>query len=397
MKNVVIVGTGAGGATVGRELAKKGIDVKLIEKGPLTNSENAYKYYENEDVGVELLKTSCVGGTTLVTAGNAVRTCQEHLADLGIDLESEFIEIEKEMGVSTLPDTHFGEGTQLITDSAAKMGFKTQKMPKYIDPQSCIPCGKCLFGCPRNSKWTSMEYINDAVDHGAELIENTRVIRLIIENGEIKGVKSQDKEFLADIVVLAAGGIETPRILRREGINAGNNLFVDTFITVGGVLKNINFNKEMTMNSLITLDDLILAPHYSEMLFNNLKKYNVDKSDILGIMVKIGDEPSGKVRENHIEKYSTEKDVKLLAKGAAVAGSILKESGVDPVTLTSTIARGAHPGGTAAIGEVVDTNLETEISGLFVADASVFPIAPGAPPILTIVALAKRLGNYLSK
>jgi choline dehydrogenase-like flavoprotein len=133
------------------------------------------------------------------------------------------------------------------------------------------------------------------------------------------------------------------------------------------------------------------------MLFNDLKKYNVDKSDILGIMVKIGDEPSGKVRENHIEKYSTEKDVKLLAKGAAVAGSILKESGVDPVTLTSTIARGAHPGGTAAIGEVVDTNLETEISGLFVADASVFPIAPGAPPILTIVALAKRLGKYLSK
>ena len=104
---------------------------------------------------------------------------------------------------------------------------------------------------------------------------------------------------------------------------------------------------------------------------------------------------SGKVREGYIEKYSTANDVALLAKGSAASGAILKEVGVDPNTLTSTIARGAHPGGTAAIGDVVDTNLETEISGLFVADASVFPKAPGAPPVLTIVALARRLARYI--
>ena len=112
-------------------------------------------------------------------------------------------------------------------------------------------------------------------------------------------------------------------------------------------------------------------------------------------MVKIPDEPSGKVREDYIEKFSTAKDVGLLSKGASAAGAILTEAGVDPKTLTSTIARGAHPGGTAAIGEVVDKNLETEVSGLFVSDARVFPWAPGAPPVLTIVALAKRLGNYI--
>jgi choline dehydrogenase-like flavoprotein len=44
----------------------------------------------------------------------------------------------------------------------------------------------------------------------------------------------------------------------------------------------------------------------------------------------------------------------------------------------------------------VDVNLETDIKGLFVADASVFPSAPGAPPILTIIALAKRLAKYLA-
>jgi len=240
-----------------------------------------------------------------------------------------------------------------------------------------------------------MEYVKDALDHGAKLIENTKITDLIINNGEVKGVKSSDREYLADNVVVSAGGIETPRILRRAGIDAGNNLFVDTFVTVGGVLKDIQFNSEVQMNALIKLDDLILSPHFSTILLDKLKKNHVRETDILGIMIKIGDEGSGKVREHHIEKYSTSKDVSLITKGSAVAGAILKEAGVDPTTLTSTLARGAHPGGTAAIDEIVDRNLETEISGLFVADASVFPRAPGAPPVITIVALARRLGRYL--
>jgi choline dehydrogenase-like flavoprotein len=312
-----------------------------------------------------------------------------------VDLEQDFQEIEKEIGVSTLPDTHFGKGTKLIMEKAKSMGFNTRKMPKFIDPNICKPCGKCAFGCPRDSKWTSIDYVNDAKEHGADVVENRNVTDIITDNGEVKGVKCGDKEFYADIVVLSAGGIETPRILRRKNIDAGNNLFVDTFVTVGGILKDINFRSEVSMNALITLDDLILSPHYSGILYDKLKQSGAREDDILGLMIKIGDEGSGKVRDSYIEKYSTAKDVSLLAKGSAVAGTILKEAGVDPTTLTSTIARGAHPGGTAAIGDIVDKNLETEISGLFVADASVFPIAPGAPPVLTIAALAKRLGKHI--
>ena len=63
--------------------------------------------------------------------------------------------------------------------------------------------------------------------------------------------------------------------------------------------------------------------------------------------------------------------------------------------MTSTIFRGAHPGGTAAIGDVVDNNLKTEIDGLYVGDASVIPMSPGKPPILLILALALRLANHL--
>jgi len=50
----------------------------------------------------------------------------------------------------------------------------------------------------------------------------------------------------------------------------------------------------------------------------------------------------------------------------------------------------------AATGGVVDKNLQTEVDNLFVCDASVLPATPGLPPILTIVALAKRLAKLLA-
>ncbi len=198
-------------------------------------------------------------------------------------------------------------------------------------------------------------------------------------------------------IILAAGAIETPRLLQKIGINAGNNLFVDTFVTVGGMLKNIKFNKELQMNALIKFDDFIIGPHFSEILVNKLHKSKARKKDVLGLMIMIKDEPSGKVTPNEVIKFNTKEDVALLAEGSTIAGSILTEAGVNPKTLLSTYARGAHLGGTAAIGDVVDINLQTEIEGLYVADASVFPEAPGAPPVLTIIALAKRLAKHMVK
>lgn len=78
-----------------------------------------------------------------------------------------------------------------------------------------------------------------------------------------------------------------------------------------------------------------------------------------------------------------------------IAKEILIKAGVDPKSIIITSPRGAHPGGTAPIGITVDKNHETKIKNLFVADASVLPEAPGLPPILTIIALSKRLAKIL--
>lgn len=402
MKNVIVVGSGAGGATIARELALKGVSVTLIEKGEYVSPDKAFQCYDNLDIGVELLKTSCIGGTTLVTAGNAVRTCQKEFKEMGIDLSPEFLEVENELNVETLPDTHFGEGTLKIMEASSSLGLSMDKMPKFINPKECIPCGKCALGCARNAKWSSLDFILEARNKGLRIIDNTQVTQIITSNGQLKGVetfnheKGVKKEYDADRVIVCSGAVETPLLLRSAGLVAGEHLFVDTFVTVGGVLADIQFYKEVSMNGLLKKEDgFILAPHYSSILLSKLEHLGFQEKDILGIMVKIRDESSGRVDEGGVVKNNTSNDMGLLAEGSALAGAILTEAGVDPETLVSTPARGAHPGGTAAIGEVVDKDLETEVEGLYVCDASVFPRSPGAPPVLTILALAKRLAKHM--
>ena len=127
---------------------------------------------------------------------------------------------------------------------------------------------------------------------------------------------------------------------------------------------------------------LILSPHYSSFIPSKIGG-DVEPKDILSIMVKTSDECKGYITDDgDVVKINTINDIRYLAEGAAAAGFILEKAGV-------------NPGGSAAIGKFVDSNLETEIKGLFVDDASVLPISPGKPPILTILALSKRLADYL--
>ena len=74
---------------------------------------------------------------------------------------------------------------------------------------------------------------------------------------------------------------------------------------------------------------------------------------------------------------------------------ILIEAGAKPDSIFAGPLRGTHPSGTVRIGQMVDTNLQTEVAGLYVCDASVFPEALGRPTVLTIIGLGKRLVKHL--
>lgn len=409
---VIVIGTGAGGAIIAMELAKANIPVTILERGPYIESKDSFEYYdmkyydkrfENTN-SLDLLKTTCIGGSTIVAAGNGVRVLEDEFKELGIDLSDEYDKIEELLGIHQMDDAHIGKGTQKFIDCANELGFDAIKMPKFIRDEDCKPCGKCSFGCPRDAKWSSKDFVDIAVENGAELVTGAEVIKIATANKSIKSVEyikdGKDKSIESDLVILAAGAIDSAVILQKSGIDAGNKLFFDPFVSVGGVLKDINFNSETQMNGLAVGKEYILAPHFSSFIAKYIKETDpeIEDKDILSIMVKVPDDMVGTVdSEGNVFKFNTIDDIRRLAQGSAAAGAILEKAGVDPTTMTSTVFRGAHPGGTAAIGEVVDKNLKTEIDGLYVSDASVIPVSPGKPPILLILALALRLANHLKE
>ena len=396
---VIIVGSGAGGAILAMELAKANVDVVIIEKGKYIDSKDAFNYYDKYNDDVDLLATTCVGGSTMVSMANMVRALDKELYDYGINISKEYDHVEDLIKVHGLDDSHIGKGTQLFLDAASELGLNPVKMPKAIYEEKCVQCGNCAFGCPVDAKWTGKHFVDIAIGNGAKFIDEAEISELIIEDNHIKRVKfiknGKEETLTSDTVVLSAGAIGSALILRKIGIDAGREIFFDPFVSVGGVIKDINFNSEVQMAGLVVGKNFVLAPHYSSFIPSKIDK-DVEAKNILSIMVKTSDECRGYITDDgDVVKINTINDIRYLAEGATTAGFILEKAGVDPTTIASTVYRGAHPGGSVAIGKFVDSNLETEIKGLFVDDASVLPVSPGKPPILTILALSKRLADYL--
>ncbi|MGM0421291.1 MAG: GMC oxidoreductase, partial [Bacillota bacterium] len=214
-------------------------------------------------------------------------------------------------------------------------------------------------------------------------------------------------DILAKVVILAAGGLGTPVILQQSGFkDVGDNLFVDLFVNTYGVSEGLNQMHEPPMtivnHEFQKNKQFILSPyvnHYRMLRFmeNGLKGVRQSTYKMLGIMTKTADDPIGVVlNDGVVSKPLSEADGKRLEEGSSIAKEILVKAGVKSNSVVVSKPQGAHPGGTAAIGQVVDIDLQTKVRGLFVCDASVLPVSPGMPPILTICALGKRLAKTLT-
>jgi len=405
--DAVIIGSGASGGTLAKELSVRNKKVLILEKGAFIGEAEAYKAYDIVFSGVEIWRAIAVGGTTLVTFGNAIPVLVNELKSFGIDIVNEIKELDAELNISPLPHSFIGNATKTFMEAAKNLGLAVNLMPKIIDPKKCLAtCKHCTAGCITGAKWSSLKNIKEAITLGSKIVTNVSKIKVIASGGRVKGVKyivnGIEKEVTTNTVIVCAGALGTPEILFSAGIedNVGEGLFVDVFITVGGIVRNIMLNKEQDMLAYVKLEQGILSPFFSIFLKPKFmcKGVKANSKDIMGIMVKIADEPSGKVyKGGKVSKPLTEHDIDLLRKYSEKALEILEAMGVNMKTIVTTYPRGVHPGGTAAIGKVVDKNLETSVKGLYVADASVLPKAPGAPPMLTIMALAKHLAKKLTE
>lgn len=386
MFDFVIVGSGAGGATVAKELATAGKSVIIIEGGKHLKSECASEAYKIIPSGVEIWQLSGVGGTTVVSMGNAVRSSYKSLREY-------YSEAESELGVSLVPESHLGRGTRLLQTASKDW----EVMPKSIDFSKCRSCGKCPFGCPYGAKWDATSYLKQAISNGAKLVTGAPVNRVLIEHGRAIGVEVADgRTFKGKVTILAAGAIDTPRILMRSGIEGvGQGLFVDTFITVAGVKESVGLNGELNMSLFIKREGYLLSPHYSSFVVPYLlsKGINARPIDVLGIMVKIADEPNGVVEMGGVIKGLTNNDVQYLERGRKEAEELLIRVGVKPESIVSTYPRGAHPGGSCAS---IIKDFEPVVDSLYISDASILTGPLGIPPILTIIAISKKIAAILT-
>lgn len=419
-----IVGSGPGGATIARELALRGRQVVLIEKGKwhrwpvgrLASHGTITNFIRSRQGGI-MGRGVTIGGSSVIFNGNAFDPPDWLLAESGLNLTDEIEETKAELNTKPLPPSYYSQWTasRRLVEAAFDLGFSLVPQAKFIDPKRCNPsCDDCMLGCRRGAKWTAREYIEQAQQGGAQLLANTTVNRVIIEDGVAKGVQIEGfknvSEIRASQVILSAGGIGTPRILFRSGIQAGRNFFIDPMNVVMGVGRERGTYQEMTFSyaseeslesngylvgnigSLTSFGAQLMRNQRFRALFQlpNLTR-------VMGMFTKIADTPSGQIHENGtIDKPYPEEDQVKFVQGTEACKQILIRAGVIPDTLCIAENIGGHPGGTAAIGDVVDRDLQTfQSKNLYICDASVFPRSLGRPPTLTIIAMAKHLAKAL--
>ncbi len=251
--DVVVIGTGAGGAVVGRELAEAGLAVVFVEEG---------KYFDRSDftgrafamqqklyrrggstfsvgnVGIPIPLGQTVGGTTTVNSGTCFRApdrvLREWQHDLGLDelaperMGKYFERVEAVLGVERARQELLGGNGRVIARGCEALGFKAHGPLKRNAP-ACDGQGVCCFGCPTDAKRsTNVSYVPLALRAGAELFTGARVDRIITESGRATGVVARTDTghtltVRARAVVVAAGAIMTPLFLERQGLAGFSN------------------------------------------------------------------------------------------------------------------------------------------------------------------------------
>jgi choline dehydrogenase-like flavoprotein len=246
--DVVVVGTGAGGAVVGRELAEAGLAVVFVEEGryfdrsqftgrPFEMQQKLYRRggstFSIGNVGIPIPLGQTVGGTTTVNSGTCYRTPDRvlhqwqrelGLGELGPDQLGQYFErVEAVLGVAEAKPELMGGNGHVIARGCEALGF-TRHGPLKRNAPECDGQGVCCFGCPTDAKRsTNVSYVPLALKAGAELFSNAKMTRVLVEGGKAVGVvaKTHDGSTLtirARSVVIACGSIMTPLVLGQQGL-----------------------------------------------------------------------------------------------------------------------------------------------------------------------------------
>jgi len=244
---VVVVGTGAGGAAVAYELAKRGRAVLLLEGGhyPMRTefrgrSSEAYKKlylglggsFALGNVAAPILAGRGVGGSTTINSGTCFRA-PEHtlerwgdrygLTMLSPDRLAPYYErVESMLGVAEAAPEHLGGSARVVARGAELLQLSHK--PLMRNAPGCDGQGVCCFGCPTGAKRsTDVSYVPEALKRGAQLVTGANVKKVLAPGGRARGVVARlasghTLTVRAEAVVVAGGALLTPLLLARSGL-----------------------------------------------------------------------------------------------------------------------------------------------------------------------------------
>jgi choline dehydrogenase-like flavoprotein len=408
--DAIVVGTGPGGATVARELCARRKKVLILEKGSEAPVDDSMRRQAGAmrmnfmGRGIPVVRGVTLGGTSMLYYATAFDPPLDMFRSHGIELSEEVEEIRRELPIGTFPDRAIGPRTKRIMASARDLGYDWQKLDKFVHPE------KCDSGVPYEAKWNARAYVRDAQRDGAVLETQARVDRVLVENGSAVGVEFRRgggvRRAYADRVIVSAGGVGSPIILRASGIeNVGEGFFCDPLIIVNGAVDDVAGPVEAPMAAGVhmrddgyMMTDLGHARYLYWAFAARLLRFGrlFAHSRTLSIMIKAKDGIGGRITEDgKVRRIFAKEDVDKLRHGTERARAILENAGARHIFRYGITA--AHPGGSVRVGDALDANLKSEIDDLYVCDCSVIPEAWGLPPTYTLIALGKRLAKHLTR
>lgn len=319
--DVIIIGSGAGGGVAAANLARHH-DVLVIEAGPhfpssaITHEERRMTARLFVDGGVQtsrdhdivVFQGHCVGGSTVINNGIALRVAQPGLthphandvfaswAALGAPVDAARFDtayraIETRLGIEQIdPLSGRNNGTHLLNGWAAHAAASGDPMDaaapalwfrKNYGPRSihadCAYCGYCNTGCPYGRKQgTAQSFLIDARASGARILAETRVERIVWGEPDLdgrrvaKGVRvlrpdGSRRTILARRgVVVAAGTMASSRILHESGIaGTGEGISLNIACPVVALMSGpVRAWDEDQMATYVDRGDFLLESHF---------------------------------------------------------------------------------------------------------------------------------------
>jgi choline dehydrogenase-like flavoprotein len=249
---VLVVGSGPGGAVVAKELAEAGRDVILVEEGPPFGAADF-----RQEAGESLRRTMREGGSR-ATRGNAFLPTMQAIAlgggslvnsaicarapasvlaawseKSGVDLsratlDPHYARVEEFLFVAPTPLDVQGERNLRFKRGCDALGLSSEPTPRNV--KGCKGSAECFTGCRNGAKQsTDVSYVPAALRAGARVYTSVRAEHVVARGRRVSGVRGHavepftwrdgpPVEIEADVVVLAAGCMATPVILQKSRV-----------------------------------------------------------------------------------------------------------------------------------------------------------------------------------